>query len=113
MPIIRMTLESKFREAREERLRALADPDDDDGDGISGRINRVWDVVTGADALGCSAFQPKRPTASVQFESTQKMFLATARNDIVIGELPLRLSRGFLAECSRSACFLTSWLVSI
>jgi CxxC motif-containing protein (DUF1111 family) len=31
---------------------ALADPDDADGDGISGRPNRVTDPLTGAEALG-------------------------------------------------------------
>ncbi len=29
----------------EQRLRELADPNDDDGDGISGRINMVWDIA--------------------------------------------------------------------
>jgi CxxC motif-containing protein (DUF1111 family) len=36
----------------EETLRALADPDDADGDGISGRANRVWDLKSGAVRLG-------------------------------------------------------------
>ncbi len=31
----------------EETLRALADPDDENGDGISGRVNVVWDAVSG------------------------------------------------------------------
>lgn len=33
-------------------LEEMADPDDADGDGISGRVNRVWDPVAGAVAIG-------------------------------------------------------------
>jgi CxxC motif-containing protein (DUF1111 family) len=33
-------------------LLALADPEDSDGDGISGRVNRVWNAATGAYAVG-------------------------------------------------------------
>jgi CxxC motif-containing protein (DUF1111 family) len=33
-------------------LEAVADPDDSDGDGISGRPNRVWDVQAEAEAIG-------------------------------------------------------------
>lgn len=36
----------------EETLLALADPDDADGDGISGRPNRVWDSAKNAKAIG-------------------------------------------------------------
>jgi CxxC motif-containing protein (DUF1111 family) len=36
----------------ETTLEAWADPDDDDGDGISGRINRVWDVQTRQAVVG-------------------------------------------------------------
>lgn len=35
-----------------ESILAAADPDDEDGDGISGRANHVWDSRTGARALG-------------------------------------------------------------
>jgi CxxC motif-containing protein (DUF1111 family) len=33
-------------------IEALADPDDDDGDGISGRANHVWDPITQTTVLG-------------------------------------------------------------
>ncbi len=33
-------------------IAAAADPDDADGDGISGRLNRVWDPITGEDSIG-------------------------------------------------------------
>jgi CxxC motif-containing protein (DUF1111 family) len=36
----------------EATLAALADPDDADGDGISGRVNQVWDATRGATATG-------------------------------------------------------------
>ena len=36
----------------EATLRALADPDDADGDGISGRVNMVWDPVRGEARIG-------------------------------------------------------------
>ena len=36
----------------EEVLRAAADPDDTDGDGISGRVNDVWEVVSGTVGIG-------------------------------------------------------------
>jgi len=36
----------------DEALRELADPDDADGDGISGRVNEVWDVIAGAMRAG-------------------------------------------------------------
>lgn len=36
----------------EDALHALADPDDADGDGISGRVNLVWDTAAGAPRAG-------------------------------------------------------------
>ena len=36
----------------DETLHALEDPDDGDGDGISGRVNLVWDPVAGATRIG-------------------------------------------------------------
>jgi CxxC motif-containing protein (DUF1111 family) len=36
----------------DDTLRALADPDDADGDGISGRVNEVWDVTTNVTRAG-------------------------------------------------------------
>ena len=36
----------------DETIEALADPDDADGDGISGRPNRVWDALAQATRLG-------------------------------------------------------------
>jgi CxxC motif-containing protein (DUF1111 family) len=36
----------------EETLAGLADPDDEDGDGISGRLNRVWDPKSNSVQIG-------------------------------------------------------------
>jgi len=46
----------------EETLLALADPDDRDGDGISGRPNRAWDVVEGRQRIGRFGWKASAPT---------------------------------------------------
>ena len=43
-----------------------ADPDDDDGDGISGRVNMVWDERRGAVALGRFGWKANVPTVEQQ-----------------------------------------------
>ncbi|MBK9029894.1 MAG: thiol oxidoreductase [Myxococcales bacterium] len=43
-------------------LRAAADPDDRDGDGISGRVNLVWDVDAGAVRIGRFGHKAGNPT---------------------------------------------------
>ncbi|MDH5675034.1 MAG: thiol oxidoreductase [Myxococcales bacterium] len=48
------------------RLEQLADPDDEDGDGISGRINRVWDVQLEAMAPGRFGWKGEQPTVLQQ-----------------------------------------------
>lgn len=45
---------------------ALADPDDDDGDGISGRPNMVWDARQGIVALGRFGWKANVPTVEQQ-----------------------------------------------
>jgi CxxC motif-containing protein (DUF1111 family) len=47
-------------------LEALADPDDADGDGISGRINRVWDPEQGATVIGRFGWKANTATLHVQ-----------------------------------------------
>lgn len=46
----------------EATIAALADPDDRDGDGISGRTNRVWDVARGTSTLGRFGWKANQPT---------------------------------------------------
>ncbi len=45
----------------EAAILALADPDDTDGDGISGRVNRVWDVEQEATAIGRFGWKANTP----------------------------------------------------
>jgi len=52
----------------EEEVLAAADPDDRDGDGISGRPNRVWDAATGSLQLG--RFGWKANVASLRAQIT-------------------------------------------
>ncbi len=59
----------------EEKILALADPDDADGDGISGRANRVWNPETRSLALG--RFGWKANTATVLQQSVD-----AAANDL-------------------------------
>jgi CxxC motif-containing protein (DUF1111 family) len=47
-------------------ITALADPDDRDGDGISGRANAVWDVRTASMALGRFGWKAGQPSVEQQ-----------------------------------------------
>lgn len=50
----------------EDALLARADADDRDGDGISGRPNRVWDAARQAQALGRFGWKANQPTLRQQ-----------------------------------------------
>ena len=50
----------------EERVRGLADPDDSNADGISGRPNEVWDIRRGEYALGRFGWKANQPTVEQQ-----------------------------------------------
>jgi CxxC motif-containing protein (DUF1111 family) len=50
----------------EAAIRALADPDDADHDGISGRVNEVWDVSQQSLALGRFGWKANQPTLRQQ-----------------------------------------------
>ena len=49
-----------------ERILALADPDDRDGDGISGRPNMVWDARAQAYAVGRFGWKANQPSVEQQ-----------------------------------------------
>jgi CxxC motif-containing protein (DUF1111 family) len=46
----------------DEDIESFADPDDADGDGISGRVNRVWDDFEQAPSLGRFGWKAGQPT---------------------------------------------------
>jgi CxxC motif-containing protein (DUF1111 family) len=50
----------------EPALLALADPDDQDGDGISGRPNRVWDWTQQRQVMGRFGWKANQPTVAQQ-----------------------------------------------
>ncbi len=50
----------------EERILEKSDPDDADGDGISGRPNMVVDMLTGGEALGRFGWKANEPTVEQQ-----------------------------------------------
>jgi CxxC motif-containing protein (DUF1111 family) len=50
----------------EETLRSLADPDDRDHDGISGRMNLVWDKLAGKIAVGRFGWKAEQPSILLQ-----------------------------------------------
>jgi len=50
----------------ERTLRDLADPDDEDQDGISGRINIVWDAVNNREAVGRFGWKANQPSVRQQ-----------------------------------------------
>ncbi|HTN33353.1 MAG TPA: di-heme oxidoredictase family protein [Marinobacter sp.] len=47
-------------------LQALADPDDSDGDGISGKLNQVWDLATKQTVPGRFGWKAGEPTVEQQ-----------------------------------------------
>lgn len=50
----------------EDTLRALEDPDDADGDGISGRVNMVWDHERQQSVVGRFGWKANEPTLRMQ-----------------------------------------------
>ena len=50
----------------ESDIQAMADPDDEDGDGISGRANMVWDVIEQRTRLGRFGWKANVPTVEQQ-----------------------------------------------
>ncbi len=55
-----------LQEVPDETLLALSDPDDADGDGISGRPNEVWDSLAGKKSLGRFGWKANQPNLRQQ-----------------------------------------------
>ncbi len=53
----------------EDDILALADPEDTDGDGISGKPNYVWNVLEGRHTLGRFGWKAEQPTVRQQVAS--------------------------------------------
>lgn len=62
-PVVGLGLLEAIPEAT---LHALADPDDADGDGISGRVNRVWDPEQQATVVGRFGWKANTSTLHLQ-----------------------------------------------
>jgi len=63
-------------------LRKRADPQDRDNDGISGRINRVYDVISGKTAIGRFGWKANVPSLEAQVVSA-------AQGDIGLTSVPI------------------------
>jgi CxxC motif-containing protein (DUF1111 family) len=92
----------------EATIMAAADPDDADGDGISGRPNRVWDPTAGATAIG--RFGWKANAASLLQQT------ASAYNGdmgVTSSFLPAEPCEGLIAGCERHAPDVTDEVVRL
>lgn len=65
-------------------IRALADPDDADGDGISGRVNEVWDPEVGGAVLG--RFGHKANTSNLRIQAAAAYFNDMGVSSPVFGD---------------------------
>ena len=75
-------------------LLALADPDDADGDGVSGRVNRVWSAAAGEMRIG--RFGWKANAASVLDQSAEA---ALGDIGLTTSILPLQNCSAVQADC--------------
>ena len=88
----------------DETIEAREDPDDADGDGISGRVNRVWDVATGAAALGRFGHKANQP-------SLLQQAAAAYANDMGISS-PIFPDEGGATDISLDIVELTAFYTS-
>lgn len=82
-------------------LEALADPDDRDRDGVSGRAPLVEDLVTGALRVGRFGWKSQRATL-LDFGADAYRNEMGITNDLFPGELTFRLSERQLALCDEA-----------
>ena len=62
----------------EDRIRELSDPDDSDGDGISGRPNEVWDIRRNELALGRFGWKSNEPTVARTVNVASEFYICPA-----------------------------------
>jgi len=82
----------------EQTIVSRADPDDADGDGISGRPNRVWDVARRATVLGRFGWKANQPDIEQQNEGA---FLGDM--GITSARFPAEVCTPAQAACSAAA----------
>lgn len=78
----------------EATLLALADPDDGDGDGISGRVNRVWSAIDGETRIG--RFGWKANVASIREQTADA---ALGDIGLTTSVLPVQNCTAVQADC--------------
>ncbi|MGQ0699831.1 MAG: di-heme oxidoreductase family protein [Panacagrimonas sp.] len=78
----------------ESSMLAMADPDDSDGDGISGRVNRVWDRARETTAIGRFGWKANQP-------SLRQQVADAAAGDIGI---TTSLNRAVACAAAQKAC---------
>ena len=61
----------------EDRIRELCDPDDLDGDGISGRPNEVWDIRRNELALGRFGWKSNEPTVARTVNVASEFYMSS------------------------------------
>lgn len=90
----------------DESILAMADPDDRDGDGISGRVNMTWDVVKARSAVGRFGWKAGIP-------SLLQQTAAAYANDMGVGNVLFPDSEGAVEldrETLEAAAFYTQTL---
>lgn len=85
----------------DEAIAALEDPDDRDGDGISGRAGRIVDVATGRDRIGRFGWKAQHATL-LAFAGDAYRNEMGITNDLFQNEVALGVDAETMALCSPS-----------
>lgn len=88
----------------ENAILALADPEDADGDGISGRPNRIWDTARGQAVLGRFGWKAGEASVDAQIQSAfaHDLGIATPRHPDGAGDCTERQPQCLIAPHGNS-----------